>query len=269
MIRKPISEKARVFLGVLSIVLLIGGYAGLSHRQHAINPKDRTVPTFTQIWKHGVIKAFSIDDLTEERWVQSDSIATFKNLFSGMFFGIAIGGVIGLLMGCFKPFEAFFLPPVTLLAKIPPTAALAVFFTLVGTDTPLFVTIVAFGIMPTFAMSVQLAVNDVPDENLYKAQTLGASTCEMLWNVIFRQILPRIIDSIRLQIGPAMVFLMAAEIYCANVGYGYTMRILSRRSNMEVVYLYLAFLAIFGYLMDALLRLLTAKLCPWYTRKGS
>ena len=269
MIRTPISKKSRIILGILSILLLVGGYAWLSHRQHKINPKDRTVPTFTQIWRYGVIKAFSVDDLTEERWVQSDSIATFKNLFMGMFFGIFIGGAIGMLMGCFKPLEAFFLPPVTLLAKIPPTAALAVFFTLVGTDTPLFVTIVAFGIMPTFAMSVQLAVNDVPDENLYKAQTLGASTCEMLWNVIFRQILPKVIDSIRLQIGPAMVFLMAAEIYCANVGYGYTMRILSRRSNMEVVYLYLAFLAIFGYLMDVLLRLLTAKLCPWYVRKGS
>ena len=155
-----------------------------------------------------------------------------------------------------------------MLAKIPPTAALAVFFTIVGTDTPLFITVVAFGIMPTFAMSVQLAVNDVPDENLFKAQTLGASTCEIVWNVITRQILPKVIDSIRLQIGPAMVFLMAAEIYCANVGYGYTMRILSRRSNMEVVYLYLAFLAIFGYVMDFLLRTLSKTLCPWYVRGG-
>ena len=268
MIRRSISIKVRVALGILSVVLLISGYAFLSHRQHAKNPKDRTVPTFVQIWKQGVIKAFSVDDLTEERWVQADSFATFKNLFWGMFVGLIIGGPIGIGMGCFKPLEAFFLPPLTLLAKIPPTAALAVFFTIVGTDTPLFITVVAFGIMPTFAMSVQLAVNDVPDENLFKAQTLGASTCEIVWNVITRQILPKVIDSIRLQIGPAMVFLLAAEIYCANVGYGYTMRILSRRSNMEVVYLYLAFLAIFGYVMDFLLRTLSKALCPWYVRGG-
>ena len=268
MIRKPISKKARVTLGLLSVVLLISGYAFLSHRQHLKNPKDRTVPSFVQIWKQGVIKAFSVDDLTEERWVQSDSIATFRNLFLGMFAGLIIGGPIGIAMGCFKPLEAFFLPPLTLLAKIPPTAALAVFFTLVGTDTPLFITIVAFGIMPTFAMSIQLAVNDVPDENLFKAQTLGGSTCEIVWNVITKQIFPKVIDSIRLQIGPAMVFLMAAEIYCANVGYGYTMRILSRRSNMEIVYLYLMFLAVFGYLMDYLLRTLSKKLCPWYIRGG-
>jgi len=268
MIRKPMTKKKRVFLGVLSVIILIGGYAHLSHKQHVKNPKDRTVPGFVQIWKQGVLKAFAVDDLTEERWAQSDSVATFRNLFYGLFWGIAIGGPIGILMGCFKPMEAFFLPPLTLLAKIPPTAALAIFFVLVGTDTPLFVTIVAFGIGPTFAMSLQLAVNDVPDENLFKAQTLGASTCEIVWNVIFKQILPRIIDAIRLQIGPAMVFLMAAEIYCANVGYGYTMRILSRRSNMEIVYLYLAFLAIFGFFMDQILRLFSKKLCPWFVKEG-
>ncbi len=268
MIRKPISLKARIILGTLSVLLLVLGYAYKSHQQHIKNPKDRTIPSYVQIWKQGVIKAFSVDEFTEERWVTADSYATFKNLFGGLFLGVVMGGVTGLLMGCFKPVEAFFLPPLTFLAKVPPTAALAIFFVFAGTDTPLYLAIIAFGITPTFAMSVQLAVNDVPDENLFKSRTLGASTCEVIWNVIFKQILPKIIDSIRLQIGPAMVFLMGAEIYCANVGYGYTLRILSRRSNMEVVYLYLFFLAVFGCLMDLALRMASRKLCPWYVKES-
>lgn len=269
MIRKQISKTQRVVLGVACVVLLLGIYSYKSHEQHQKNAKDRTVPSLKQIWTHGVFKSFELDDLSEERPAQADSAATFRNLFLGLFFSIVIGGPLGILIGCFRPVEAFFLPSMTFLAKIPPTAAMAVFMVFVGThETWLFVSIVCFGIIPTFAMSVQLAVHDVPDENLFKAQTLGASTCEIVWNVIFKQILPKIIDSIRLQIGPAMVFIMAAELFMANVGYGYTIRILTRRSNMEIVYFYLILLGTFGCLMDWALRLLSKKLCPWYTKEG-
>jgi NitT/TauT family transport system permease protein len=69
---------------------------------------------------------------------------------------------------------------------------------------------------------------------------------------------------VRLVIGPAMVFLIAAEMLVGDVGFGYRIRLQSKLLNMGVVYPYLAVLAGFGFGMDSGLRWLQKKWCPWY-----
>jgi NitT/TauT family transport system permease protein len=260
-------RSARFVLGALSVVLLLSVYAFLSHRQHLKNPDDRTIPTATQLGE-GVKRAFEMNARTEERWIVVDAAASLKRLFLGLVCGVVGAVLLGLLMGCFRPVEAFFAPPLTLLAKVPPTAALAVFFVMVGTDTEMYVTMIAFGVLPTLAQSVYLAVRDVPTELVNKAQTLGASRGEILWNVIFKQILPNILDGIRLQIGPAMVYLIAAEMVCSDTGFGYRIRLQSRLLDISVVYPYIALLAAFGFAMDLALRGAAKLFCPWYVKSG-
>ncbi len=265
MIRQPIQKKWGLLLGLFSVVLLLVGYTWMSHRQHTKNPSDTTIPSWGQL-ADGVEKAVEVNHRSGERWVVVDIVASAQRLFLGLFFGVVGAIFVGLLMGCFAVFESFLLPPMQMLAKIPPTAALAVFFVLVGTDTEMFVAMIAFGVLPMLAQSVYLAVRDVPDELLYKAYTLGASQAEIIWNIIVRSIMPRLIDAIRLQIGPAMVYLIAAEMVVGDVGFGYRIRLQSRLLNMNVVYPYLTILAGFGLAMDYLLKLTQRLSCPWYAR---
>ncbi len=246
-----------------SVAALLLAYTLISALQHRRNPDDTTIPTWRQLGT-GVVSAVEVNPRSDDRWVVSDAWATGCRLFLGLFFGVSGAVVIGLLMGCFEKVEAFFAPPLSLLAKVPPTAALAVFFVMVGTDTEMYVAMIAFGILPTLAQALYLGVKEVPRELIYKAYTLGASHAEVVWNVILRQTLPKVIDSVRLQIGPAMVFLIAAEMVCGDVGFGYRIRLQSRLLNMSVVYPYLAALAAFGFGMDFGLRRLRMALCPWY-----
>ncbi len=184
---------------------------------------------------------------------------------SGLVVGVVLSIALGLCMGCFTEAEAFFLPPLSFLAKIPPTAMLAVFFVLVGTTYKMYVTMIAFGMLPTLAQSVyQAAKKDVPDELVYKAYTLGANHAELIWNVIFKQILPRVLDSVRLTIGPAMVLLVAAEWMVAGEGFGYRLRLFYQRTDMTVVYVYLIILGAVGLLADYALIWTRRKLCPWF-----
>jgi len=264
MIRKPIKKTWSIILGILSVIVLIGGYTYLSHMQHKANPDDTTIPTWRQL-SQGVKKALK-KDRSGERWFPEDVKATFFRLFLGLFLAILGALVIGVIMGCFKIAESFLVPPLSLLAKVPPTAALAVFFVMVGTGTNMYIVMIAFGVLPILAQSVYLSVKDVPEELLNKAYTLGASHAEVIWNIIVRFILPKMIDAVRLQIGPAMVYLIAAEMLCGDVGFGYRIRLQSRLLNMNVVYPYLAFLAGFGFAMDFGLRVLQKVVSPWYSR---
>jgi NitT/TauT family transport system permease protein len=263
MIRQPIGQLWIVALGIASVIALIGAYGYMSHRQHVINPDDKTIPNWTQL-KEGFVKIVQVNRRTEDRWLLVDTKATATRLFLGLLYGIAGAFVLGMLMGCFTPIESFLYPPLALLAKLPPTAMLAVFFVLVGTDTTMYVAMIAFGVLPTLAQTIYLAVKDVPDEFLHKAYTLGASHAEVIWNVIFRHVLPRLLDAVRLQIGPAMVYLIAAEMVVGDVGFGYRIRLQSKLLNMDVVYPYLVTLAVFGFTMDFTLSKLQRVLCPWY-----
>ena len=98
---------------------------------------------------------------------------------------------------------------------------------------------------------------------MHKAFTLGATTPEVICCIIVRHCLPKLFDAVRLQLGPALVYIIAAEMVCGDVGFGYRIRLQSRLLNMNVVYPYLIVLAAFGFASDYGLRLLRRLMCPW------
>lgn len=264
-IRKPISRMTQIILGVCSVLVLFCFYEYLSIRQHNENPKDTTMPGVVDIYK-GLSEVTTPDKNPPHKiklW--EDTKATAKRYSAGMSFGIVFSIFIGLWMACFAQIEAIFHPVLSFFSKIPPTAMLAVFFILFGTEFKMFTMMIAFGIIPALTMTVfQSAKYDVPDELVNKAYTLGASNFEVVWNVILRQIMPRVIEAIRLCVGPAMVFLIAAEWASADVGFGYRLRLESRMLHMNIVYNYLIILGIFGYFMDWMLVRLRNYMSPWF-----
>ena len=264
MIRRPISRSCAVMLGVLSVLILLAGYTFVSHRQHQINPEDTTIPNWSQL-SEGV-KKFTQINRKGERWIVEDSIATGRRFFYGIGLGLVCGFLTGVLMGCFSPVEAFLQPPIALLAKVPQTAALAVYFVAFGTGMSMYVAMISLGIIPALAVTVYLAIKDLPSEMIDKAYTLGASHFEVVLEVILKQVLPKFIDAVRLAIGPAIVFLIAAEMVVGDVGFGYRIRLQFKLTNMNVVYPYLVMLASFGFALDYGLRFLQARFCPWYQR---
>ncbi|MBL60396.1 MAG: hypothetical protein CMO75_12115 [Verrucomicrobiales bacterium] len=264
MICRPISRSWAVMLGVLSVLILLAGYTFVSHRQHQINPEDTTIPNWSQL-SEGV-KKFTQINRKGERWIVEDSIATGRRFFYGIGLGLVCGFLTGVLMGCFSPVEAFLQPPIALLAKVPQTAALAVYFVAFGTGMSMYVAMISLGIIPALAVTVYLAIKDLPSEMIDKAYTLGASHFEVVLEVILKQVLPKFIDAVRLAIGPAIVFLIAAEMVVGDVGFGYRIRLQFKLTNMNVVYPYLVMLASFGFALDYGLRFLQARFCPWYQR---
>ena len=143
-------------------------------------------------------------------WILEDSYATTIRLFNGLALGVLLGFLTGILMGCVPSIEAFLQPPLSLLAKVPPTAALAVYMVFFGTGMEMYVAMISLGILLRSPSDLP-SIKDIPSEMLDKAYTLGASSFEVAVEVVFKQVLPKFIDTVRLCIGPAIVFLIAAE----------------------------------------------------------
>ncbi len=262
MIRRPIAPRIALLLSLASVVLALDAYTWLAHHQKQINPTDTTIPTWSQL-SDGVRQMVTPNHRSGERWLCDDLAASGARFGMGLAIGVSAGILLGLLMGTLTAAEALFHPGLALIAQVPPTAALAVFFVLAGTGNGMFVSMIAIGILPALAMSVFLAVKEFPEELQYKAYTLGASHAEVVWNILARQVLPRLLDAVRLSIGPALVYLIAGEMVVGDVGFGYRIRLQSKLLNMSVVFPYLAILAGFGFLADWTLRWLRRRWCPW------
>lgn len=198
-------------------------------------------------------------------WLWSDFGISFKRFAYGMLLGTALGFVIGIAMGCFTPIEALLRPLLAFFSSIPPTAMIAVYMLIFKLKPELFIAVIGIGIFPVLAQAIYQAVkNDVPEAAVNKAYTLGASHFEVIWEVVIPQILPRIIDAIRLQIGPAMIFLIAVELYVGSEGIGYRLKLAPRGSHYNVIYIYLILLGVLGMLVDWAMIGVRRWWCPWF-----
>jgi NitT/TauT family transport system permease protein len=196
-----------------------------------------------------------------------DIKATVFRLFVGLGVTMFVSVLLGVLMGSYATVEAFLYPPLTILAKIPGTAMMSLFFVIAAANEFWFGQyMILFGMIPTLTQTVYYYTKDVPEELLFKARTLGASQTECVWSVILRQILPKVMESLRLAVGPALIFLFAAEMTFGDWGLGSRMRLVLHKSVSEspTVYFYLVLVALLFFGIEGSLRWLERKLFAWY-----
>jgi NitT/TauT family transport system permease protein len=96
-----------------------------------------------------------------------------------------------------------------------------------------------------------------------KAQTLGASTLQIAVRVVIPQVLPRLFNALRLAIGPAWLFLIAAEAIASTEGLGYRIFLVRRFLAMDVILPYVAWITLLAFAMDRLLAAASRRLHPW------
>lgn len=260
-VRVPIARWLAVLWGVAAVVLVVSLYMTISGNVHEKNPNDTTVPTLTQMVDG--FRNLAHENRRGEVEFILDLQATLARFGWGMLYSIVASVVLGLAMGCLAWMEAFWRPLLSSAAKFIPMAMISVFFVLIGLHEALYVSIIAFGVVPTFSLAVCNAAKSVPIQLIHKGYSLGGSTPEVILMVVFRMVLPAIIQSIMLSTGPALNYLVGSEAMLADVGFGYRIRILSRVFEMNTVFAYLIILALLGFFIDLVLKGCSRMACRW------
>ena len=112
---------------------------------------------------------------------------------------------------------------------IPPMAVLPILFIIFGLGELSKVVLIVFGVAPFLVRDLSpWPCRALPREQLIKAQTLGASTWQIAIRVVLPQIMPRLIEALRLSLGPAFLFLISAEAIAADAGLGYRIFLVRR-----------------------------------------
>lgn len=260
--RRPV-RGAAVLLGAMPFVLLVAAYLAGSSVRLTANPSDKILPAPASFMAAMHDYAFEEDQRTGRVLLWSDTAASLERLGIALALSALAGLAVGVGLGVIPYARATFAPFLAAFSMIPPLAVLPILFITLGLGEVAKIALIAIGVTPVIARDLALRVAELPAEQLIKAQTLGASTLQITTRIVLPQMWPRLIDALRLTLGSAWLFLIAAEAIAAEDGLGYRIFLVRRYLAMDVILPYVAWITLLAVLTDALLRALRRTLFRW------
>jgi NitT/TauT family transport system permease protein len=172
--------------------------------------------------------------------------------------------LLGLHMGVFPYVGEFFLRFVLFFDKIIALSVLPILFIAFGIDELSKIMLIVIGVTPTIILDTFNLTRSVPSEQVVKGFTLGVKDFGIAYRVVLKQIWPRVLNSIRLNLKAVMLFLFAGEMIASTDGLAYRIALLRRHMGMNVIIPYVLWVALLLFLVDFGMRMLNRKLHPWF-----
>ncbi len=256
----------------------LAAYFWISTARHRENADDRVTPTLVQMGRgfaDAILKPAQEDEVTSDADRQPlltkirHSMLWNDTEATGRRFAISLAllfpaVLIGLHMGMFPYVGSFFLRFVLFFDKIVALSLLPILFIAFGIDELAKVMLIVIGVAPTIILDAFNLTRGVPREQIVKGFTLGAGDFSVTYRIVFKQIFPRVLNSIRLNLKAIMLFLFAGEMIASSDGLAYRIALLRRHMGMDTIIPYVLWVALLLFLVDLSMRVLNRRLHPWF-----
>lgn len=263
------SKPVKLLLGLLPFALLLVIYVLASDARLEVNPDDKLLPSFSQMGAAMERLALEPSKRTGDYLFWQDTLSSLKRLAMGIGIAASVGFVVGLFTGAIPTLYSPLAPLLTVISLVPPLALLPILFIVFGLGEVSKVALIAIGVAPFIARDIQRCTLEIPREQLIKAQTLGASSWQILVRVLIPQLLPRLINAVRLSLGAGWLFLIASEAIASTDGLGYRIFLVRRYLSMDVILPYVAWITLLAFTLDWLLAQLSRRAFSWHHSGGA
>ncbi len=249
-------------IGIALRTLSIAGFFALWYAASLLNQ---------HVWKlfnpvllpppHKVLEAGI--ELTLSGELLRDIAASLYRVGLGFLVAAMLGVGLGTLIGRSRRLEQLLEPPLELLRPIPPLAFLPVlvlWFGIGEMSKVMFIAYAAF--FPIFTTTCE-GIKFVDILLIRAAQTLGASEREIFRYVVLPAASPSIITGLRVGFAQCLFVIVAAEFIAADSGLGYLINDARSFFLMSHMLLGAAVIGIIGFVFNAVLRRLEARILRW------
>jgi NitT/TauT family transport system permease protein len=161
---------------------------------------------------------------------------------------------LGMLMSSYRAVGAFSEPLIDFIRYLPVPALVPLTLIWLGIGEGSKIALLWIG---TFFQLVLLIADDarrVPQEFIETGRTLGAGDWALMKDVLFRAMLPNMVDSLRITLGWCWTYLLIAEIVASNSGIGYELWTARRYGKTPEVFAGILTIGIIGLVSDQLIR---------------
>jgi NitT/TauT family transport system permease protein len=205
----------------------------------------------------------SFPSLLNDRALVQSIAATLKRVLIGFGLAALIGVPLGVFAGAWRVVEAAGAPLALFGRNLPVAALIPLTILWFGIDETQKVMFIFIACVPFVYSDAVAAVANVPDRYVETAQTLGASSAQIVGKVLVALALPEIYNSLRHLFGLAFGYIMLAELINAQHGLGYLLMTSQRRGLSEHIILILVIIGLLAYGIDRLLFFIQRGLFPY------
>jgi NitT/TauT family transport system permease protein len=232
-----------IWVGIAAFVVVIGGWL-LATELGVVQPQFLPSPL-------AVLEAWA--GLFRNDYHQDIGISIARVWIA---FGAAavIAIPLGMLMSSYRAVGASSEPLIDFIRYLPVPALVPLTLIWLGIGEGSKIALLWIG---TFFQLVLLVADDarrVPKEFIETGRTLGAGDWALLKDVLFRAMLPNMVDSLRITLGWCWTYLLIAEIVAANSGIGYELWTARRYGKTPEVFAGILTIGIIGLASDQIIR---------------
>ncbi len=195
--------------------------------------------------------------------LSDDTFISIYRVVMGFLLAALIGVPLGLYIGAYTWFEALLQPVNDFVRYMPASAFIPLVLLWVGIGEGSKIAIIVIGVIFQIIVMVADAVRRVPENYLEVAYTMGARQGEVLSLVIWRGILPELLDILRINMGWAWTYLVVAEMVAANSGLGFQILQSQRFLNTPKIFVGIFIIGLIGLLFDLAFRWAYRLAFPW------
>ncbi|SNT58173.1 NitT/TauT family transport system permease protein [Tardiphaga sp. OK246] len=249
----PISSTARVVLGISFFVLFVAAWSyatfgGFVSKTFLANPWTMLQDGWFLLTKHGFLHDIGM---------------TIWRVIGGFVLAALFAVPIGILMGAYKPIEAFLEPFVSFARYLPASAFIPLLILWAGIGELQKLLVIFIGSVFQLILMVAVSVGSVRRDLVEASLTLGARDAGVLKRVLIPSAAPEIAEILRLVLGWAWTYVIVAELIGSSSGIGHMIIDSQALLATGQIIFGIIVIGIIGLISDYAFKAANRRLFPW------
>ena len=250
---KPVSRGARIALGTIFFVLFVAAWSlvtwgGFIDQMFLKTPLDTLVTGYNLFAQFGFIRDVGI---------------TLFRVVGGFLLAAVVAVPLGIMMGAFKPIEAFFEPFISFARYLPASAFIPLLILWAGIGEAEKLLVIFIGSVFQVVLMVAGVVGSTRKDLVEAAYTLGADASGIVRRVMLPGAAPQIAETLRLVLGWAWTYVIVAELVGAETGIGHMIMDSQRMLDTGQMIFGIFIIGVIGLVTDFAFKWANRKLYPW------
>jgi ABC-type nitrate/sulfonate/bicarbonate transport system permease component len=193
----------------------------------------------------------------------SNALVSLQEFIQGFVPAIAIGILAGTAFALSRRLHYLFEPLIVALNTSPIIAFVPIVVVWFGVGTQSKAIMVFLAAVIPILINTMTGIGQVHESWTRACRAFGASRSQVIVKAMLPGALPSVMVGVRLAVGRAVVGLIAAEMYVSVRGIGRLIQVYSTSERAAEIFVLVAVVAAFGFVLVTLLRRFEAWLAPW------
>ena len=202
-------------------------------------------------------------DLLVNQGFIKDIGMTVWRVLGGFLVATVLAVPLGVMMGAYKPIEAFFEPFVSFARYLPASAFIPLLILWAGIGEAQKLSVIFIGSFFQLVLMIAVSVGNTRRDLVEAAYTLGAGDKGIVTRVLMPSSAPEIAEILRMVLGWAWTYVIVAELIGASSGIGHMITDSQSLLATDQIIFGIIVIGLIGLASDYTFKAMNRKLFPW------